>query len=115
MVGRLNEGLELTGISIVFLLSSPLLSFVLKFALVAGLDVLELFPQSKEELTKFWVKFNQLLLELFSYPKLIFSAITGHSPAGGTVLSIMTDYRIMAEGNYKIGYFLHNTWIWRWR
>ena len=69
----------------------------------AGLDVLELFPQSKEELTQFWVKFNQLLLELFSYPKLIFSAITGHSPAGGTVLSIMTDYRIMAEGNYKIG------------
>ena len=49
------------------------------------------------------MKFNQLLLELFSYPKLIFSAITGHSPAGGTVLSIMTDYRIMAEGNYKIG------------
>ena len=69
----------------------------------AGLDVLELFPQSKEEITNFWIKFNQLLIELFSYPKLIFSAITGHSPAGGTVLAIMTDYRIMAEGNYKIG------------
>ena len=69
----------------------------------AGLDVLELFPQSKEEITIFWIKFNQLLIELFSYPKLIFSAITGHSPAGGTVLAIMTDYRIMAEGNYKIG------------
>jgi Delta3-Delta2-enoyl-CoA isomerase len=69
----------------------------------AGLDVLELFPQSKQELTQFWSKFNKLLLELFSFPKLIFSAITGHSPAGGTVLSIMTDYRIMAEGKYKIG------------
>ena len=69
----------------------------------AGLDVLELFPQSKEELTHFWIKFNRLLLELFSYPKLIFSAITGHSPAGGTVFAIMTDYRVMANGNYKIG------------
>ncbi len=69
----------------------------------AGLDVLELFPQSKQEITNFWIKFNQLLVELFSYPKLIFSAITGHSPAGGTVLAIMTDYRVMAEGNYKIG------------
>ena len=67
----------------------------------AGLDVLELFPKRREDLTQFWVKFNKLLLDLFSYPKLIFSAITGHSPAGGTVLSIMTDYRIMAEGNYK--------------
>jgi len=69
----------------------------------AGLDVLELFPQSKDRLTQFWVKFNGLLLEIFSFPKLIFSAITGHSPAGGTVLAIMTDYRIMAEGHYKIG------------
>ena len=69
----------------------------------AGLDVLELFPQSKTDLIQFWSKFNKLLLELFSFPKLIFSAITGHSPAGGTVLSIMTDYRVMAEGNYKMG------------
>ena len=69
----------------------------------AGLDVLELFPQTEEEIKNFWIKFNKLLIELFSYPKLIFSAITGHSPAGGTVLAIMTDYRIMAEGNYKIG------------
>lgn len=69
----------------------------------AGLDVLELYPLSKNEIEKFWVKFNRLLIEIFSFPKLIFSAITGHSPAGGTVLAIMTDYRIMAEGNYKIG------------
>ena len=69
----------------------------------AGLDVLELYPLSKDEIQKFWVKFNRLLIEIFSFPKLIFSAITGHSPAGGTVLAIMTDYRIMAEGNYKIG------------
>ena len=69
----------------------------------AGLDVLELYPLSKDEIEKFWVNFNRLLIEIFSFPKLIFSAITGHSPAGGTVLAIMTDYRIMAEGNYKIG------------
>ena len=33
----------------------------------------------------------------------MFTAISGHSPAGGTVLSIMTDYRIMSQGNYLIG------------
>jgi enoyl-CoA hydratase/carnithine racemase len=29
--------------------------------------------------------------------------MTGHSPAGGTVLAVFTDYRIMAEGAYKLG------------
>jgi enoyl-CoA hydratase/carnithine racemase len=31
------------------------------------------------------------------------AAITGHSPAGGAVLAICCDYRVMAEGDYKIG------------
>ena len=31
------------------------------------------------------------------------AAITGHSPAGGAVLAICCDYRVMAEGEYKIG------------
>lgn len=69
----------------------------------AGLDVVELFPLGKEDIQEFWAKFNRLLITLFTCPKLIFSAISGHSPAGGTVLAIMTDYRIMASGKYKIG------------
>ena len=34
---------------------------------------------------------------------MIVTAVSGHSPAGGCVLAILTDYRIMAEGRYKIG------------
>ena len=44
-----------------------------------------------------------MLIKIYSYPKIIFSAISGHSPAGGTVLAIMTDYRIMNQGKYFIG------------
>tara|TARA_B100000941_G_scaffold290629_1_gene273897 strand:+ start:340 stop:1098 length:759 start_codon:yes stop_codon:yes gene_type:complete len=69
----------------------------------AGLDILDLFPKKKSDIVEFWEKFNYLLVELFSYPKLIFSAITGHSPAGGTVIAMMTDYRIMSSGKFKIG------------
>ena len=69
----------------------------------AGLDVVELFPLGKKEIYEFWKKFNRLLLTIFSYPKLIFSAINGHSPAGGAVIAIMTDYRIMSSGKFKIG------------
>jgi enoyl-CoA hydratase/carnithine racemase len=31
------------------------------------------------------------------------AAITGHSPAGGAVLSLFCDYRVMAQGPYRIG------------
>ena len=69
----------------------------------AGLDVLELFPLNRGEILNFWTRFNRLLITLFTCPKLIFSAISGHSPAGGAVLAIMTDYRVMASGKFKIG------------
>ena len=34
----------------------------------------------------------------------IAAALTGHSPAGGAVLAICADYRVLAEGPYRIGF-----------
>jgi enoyl-CoA hydratase/carnithine racemase len=31
-------------------------------------------------------------------------AITGHSPAGGAVIALFADYRVMARGPFKIGF-----------
>tara|TARA_B100001142_G_scaffold247592_1_gene247366 strand:+ start:2779 stop:3534 length:756 start_codon:yes stop_codon:yes gene_type:complete len=69
----------------------------------AGLDIVSLYNKDKEYMENFWLMFSSLLLRIYRYPKLIFSAISGHSPAGGTVISIMTDYRVMSKGNYVIG------------
>ena len=69
----------------------------------AGLDIVELYNKDKEYMKSFWGLFSNLLEKIYSYPKIIFSAISGHSPAGGTVISIMTDYRIMSKGNFLIG------------
>ena len=69
----------------------------------AGLDVLELFPLDKEKILDFWERFYDLLIKIYTFPKPFFCAINGHCPAGGTVLAIMTDYRIMTEGKYTIG------------
>ena len=69
----------------------------------AGLDIVSLYNKDKEYMENFWLMFSSLLLRIYRYPKLVFSAISGHSPAGGTVISIMTDYRIMSKGNYVIG------------
>ena len=69
----------------------------------AGLDIINLYDRDKEYMKSFWTLFSSLLLRIYRYPKIIFTAISGHSPAGGTVISIMTDYRIMSRGNYVIG------------
>ena len=69
----------------------------------AGLDITHLFPKDREYIENFWKDFSSLLLSMFSYEKPLYSSIGVHCPAGGTVMVIMTDYRIMAEGRYVIG------------
>ena len=69
----------------------------------AGLDIVSLYDKDRDYMESFWKLFSGLLVRLYSYPKIIFTAISGHSPAGGTVISIMTDYRIMSKGNFVIG------------
>ena len=69
----------------------------------AGLDVLELYENNEEQMMQFWVNFSSLIRELAAFKKPIVCAVTGHSPAGGCILALCCDYRIMATGNYKIG------------
>lgn len=69
----------------------------------AGLDLLELFHYDQDQFRIFWSDFAKLIYELAAFDKPLVCAITGHSPAGGTVMAVCADYRIMAEGNYKIG------------
>jgi len=40
-----------------------------------------------------------MYIELARFTKPFICAITGHSPAGGTVIAITADYRVMAEGD----------------
>ena len=69
----------------------------------AGLDIVSLTTYNKEQVEKFWRQFFKLLETIAASPVPIAMAITGHSPAGGAVMAIHADYRVMTEGNYKIG------------
>ncbi|MBU2045660.1 MAG: enoyl-CoA hydratase/isomerase family protein [Bacteroidetes bacterium] len=69
----------------------------------AGLDLIELYDYEENQIKIFWVKFLDLVKTLTSFKKPLISAISGHSPAGGCVLAITCDYRVMAEGKYIIG------------
>jgi len=69
-----------------------------------GLDVPELLQLDRRGMLDFWDAFFGVQLALASSPVPIAAAITGHSPAGGAVLSAYCDYRVMAEGKYRIGF-----------
>jgi Delta3-Delta2-enoyl-CoA isomerase len=69
----------------------------------AGLDVPALLKLERDEIVGFWRSFLGLLSDLASAPVPVACALTGHSPAGGTVLAILTDYRVLADGPYTLG------------
>jgi 3,2-trans-enoyl-CoA isomerase len=69
----------------------------------AGLDLIELYSYSEEEAESFWHKFLNFTATITSFKKPLVAAINGHSPAGGCVIALACDYRIMAEGKFIIG------------
>ena len=69
----------------------------------AGLDLIELYDYSEERIRQFWIDFLELVKRLTRFKKPFITAISGHSPAGGCVLALCSDYRIMVEGKYIIG------------
>jgi 3,2-trans-enoyl-CoA isomerase len=69
----------------------------------AGLDVPEMLALDAAALHACWEQFFGLLSDLAHCPVPIGAALTGHSPAGGTVLALFADHRVMAEGAFRVG------------
>jgi Delta3-Delta2-enoyl-CoA isomerase len=69
----------------------------------AGLDVPHLLTLDRVQMADVWRDFYALLRTLAASPIPVAAAITGHSPAGGAVLALFCDWRIAAEGKFKIG------------
>ena len=69
----------------------------------AGVDVPALLTLDREGVRGYWREFFALCATLARAPIPLVAAITGHSPAGGAVLALFCDYRVMAEGPYRIG------------
>jgi len=66
--------------------------------------LIELYDYDEAKMKEFFISFGTMHVELVKFSKPFICAITGHSPAGGTVVAITSDYRIMAEGEkYTMG------------
>ena len=68
-----------------------------------GWDLKQLAGASREELERVLDRFNALMLQLFSYPGPTIAAIGGHAIAGGCLLAVTCDFRIMCGGRARIG------------
>jgi Delta3-Delta2-enoyl-CoA isomerase len=69
----------------------------------AGLDVPLLLKLDRAAMDTLWREFYSLLRAIASSPIPIAAAITGHAPAGGTVLALYCDHRVAAEGDWRLG------------
>ena len=69
----------------------------------AGLDVPLLLTLDEAGISKLWRELYATLEAIARSPVPVVAAITGHAPAGGTVLALFCDWRVMAQGDYKIG------------
>lgn len=68
-----------------------------------GLDVPLLLTLDKPAMTAMWRDFYSMMCVMAACPVPMAAAITGHAPAGGTVITLFADYRIAAEGDWKLG------------
>lgn len=62
-----------------------------------GLNLKELFLNNKKQMAVFLENWEAMVHELAAFPKPMVAAINGWSPAGGCVLAVTCDYRIMAN------------------
>jgi enoyl-CoA hydratase/carnithine racemase len=68
-----------------------------------GLDVPLLLTLDRPAIARTWRDLYAVMRALACSPVPVAAAITGHGPAGGTVLALFCDWRGMAEGDWKMG------------
>jgi 3,2-trans-enoyl-CoA isomerase len=69
----------------------------------AGLDVRALLELDREAVLQVFVELWRVQRAIACAPVPVIFGLTGHSPAGGTVLAIHGDYRVMALGDFRLG------------
>lgn len=71
----------------------------------AGLDVpfLMSLGDDRHGLMTAWELFFDCAMALAACPVPVVAALGGHAPAGGCVLALCCDYRVMASGPFRIG------------
>ena len=68
-----------------------------------GLDLVTLHGFDRPALERFVLAFDGLFRRVFALPLPVVAAVNGHALAGGCILAMACDLRVMADGPYQIG------------
>jgi enoyl-CoA hydratase len=72
-------------------------------AFCAGLDLPSLVDLGSGDMTAFIHRFSDTMVRIFALPWPVVAAVNGHAVAGGCVLALQADQRLMASGGGRIG------------
>ncbi|MCK5390962.1 MAG: enoyl-CoA hydratase/isomerase family protein [Deltaproteobacteria bacterium] len=67
-----------------------------------GFDVPEFMSYPKDSFERYVFSYSDLIKKIFMFPKPVIAALNGHAVAGGCILALGCDYRIMVTGKAKI-------------
>jgi enoyl-CoA hydratase/carnithine racemase len=68
-----------------------------------GFDLPEVLELPKTDFQEFYQGFNKLTMLLYKVPKPTVAALTGHATAGGCILALCCDYRIIGQARILMG------------
>jgi enoyl-CoA hydratase/carnithine racemase len=80
--------------AVIFTADGPFFSF--------GFDIPQFLGYSRESFSRYLKKFTSLYTYLFTYPKPLVAALNGHAIAGGFMLALTCDSRVMVSGKARI-------------
>jgi enoyl-CoA hydratase len=69
----------------------------------AGVDLVRLTREGADYVRHFLPLLSRVMRKLFAFPRPVVAAVNGHAIAGGCVMALAADARLMAEGTGRIG------------
>jgi enoyl-CoA hydratase len=68
-----------------------------------GLDLVTLSEYDRPAMERFMRVFAEAVWALYALPKPVVAAVSGHAVAGGCILALTADYRVLKRGGIQVG------------